>query len=64
MSKRIEKTAVIVDEQIIEMYWQKDEMAIQETDKKYGRFLFGIAYNIPHNRLDCEECKNDTYLDV
>lgn len=55
---------VIADEQIINLYWQREETAIQETDKKYGQFLFRIAYNILHDRLDCEECQNDTYLGV
>lgn len=64
MSRLIEKQAVVADEQIIEMYWQRNELAIQETDKKYGQFLFRIAYNILHNRLDCEECQNDAYLDT
>ena len=64
MTKRTEQNAVIADEQIIEMYWQREENAIQETDKKYGQFLFKIAYNILHDRLDCEECQNDTYLGV
>ncbi len=50
------------DEQIIELYWQKDEKAIAETEIKYGKMLFRIAYNILHNNTDCEECKNDTYL--
>lgn len=52
------------DEKIIEMYWQKDENAIKETDIKYGQFLFHIAYGILHDRLDCEECRNDTYLGI
>ena len=64
MNKRTEQQTVIADEQIIELYWQRNENAIQETDKKYGQFLFGIAYNILHDRLDCEECQNDTYLGV
>lgn len=64
MSKRTERQTIIDDEQIIELYWQRNENAIQETDKKYGQFLFRIAYNILHDRLDCEECQNDTYLDV
>lgn len=50
------------DEEIIELYWTRNEKAIEWTDRKYGRFLFGIAYNIVHNRMDCEECLNDTYL--
>ncbi len=52
------------DEQIIELYFRRDEAAIRETDAKYGQMLFRIAYNILHDRLDCEECKNDTYLGV
>ena len=64
MTKRTGENTVIADEQIIELYWQREEKAIQETDKKYGQFLFRIAYNILHDRLDCEECQNDTYLGV
>lgn len=50
------------DEVIIDLYWSRNEDAITQTDKKYGRYLFAIAYNIVHDRLDCEECVNDTYL--
>ena len=52
------------DEEIIEMYWQKNENAIKETDRKYGKYLFSIARNIVHDRGDCEECLNDTYIGV
>lgn len=64
MSKSTEQQEIIADEQIIELYWRREEKAIQETDKKYGQFLFRIAYIILHERLDCEECQNDTYLGV
>lgn len=64
MSKCTEQQAIIADEQIIELYWQREEIAIQETNRKYGQFLFRIAYNILHDRCDCEECQNDTYLGV
>ncbi len=50
------------DEEIVELYWERNEKAIDETDKKYGKYLYTIAYNIVHNRMDCEECVNDTYL--
>ncbi len=50
------------DEKIIELYWNRNERAIEETDKKYGKYLYTIAYNIIHDNLDCEECLNDTYL--
>jgi len=50
------------DEEIVELYWDRNEKAIDATDKKYGKYLYTIAYNIVHNRMDCEECVNDTYL--
>ena len=59
--KRKEK---ISDERIIELYFLRDERAIQVTDEVYGAMLYRIAYNVLHDDLDCEECKNDTYLGV
>ena len=62
MSKHSDKTHIKVsDEKIIDMYWRREERAIKETDIKYGQFLFGIAYNILHDRLDSEECQSSTY---
>ena len=52
------------DGEIIELYFQRNERAISETDAKYGKYLLSIAYNIVHDRSDCEECLNDTYLDA
>ena len=53
---------LLEDEEIIELYWARNERAITETDKKYKNYLHTIAYNILHDDLDCEECLNDTYL--
>lgn len=50
------------DEQIIELYWSRNEKAIEETDFKYKKYLSVIIYNILNDRFDCEECLNDTYL--
>ena len=50
------------DDKIVELYWERDEKAIEETDFKYKKYLFSIAYNVVHDRFDCEECLNDTYL--
>lgn len=54
----------ISDERIISLYWSRNEKAIAETDFKYNKYLFTIAYNIVHDPHDCEECLNDTYLAV
>ena len=50
------------DEDIIEMYFDRDERAISETDKKYGAYLCTLGMNILDNRQDTEECVNDTYI--
>ena len=50
------------DAEIVELYWARDEEAIAATDRKYGGYLYTVAYNVLHNPLDCEECRNDTYL--
>ncbi|MBE6946463.1 MAG: sigma-70 family RNA polymerase sigma factor [Ruminococcaceae bacterium] len=50
------------DETIVELYWQRQERAITETQKKYGPYLHQIANNILQNREDSQESVNDTYL--
>ena len=50
------------DQQIVSLYWQRDESAIAETEQKYDRYLTKIAYNILYDREDCRESVNDTYL--
>ena len=52
------------DEQIISLYWRRNENAIKETQNKYHFFLMKIARAVLGNRLDCEETVNDTYLKV
>ncbi len=50
------------DEKIVELYWQRDEAAIQETQLKYDRYLHKIAYNILEDEEDSKESVNDSYL--
>ena len=52
------------DLEIIELYFERDEKAIKETDAKYGKLCHSIANNILHNEQDSEECVNDTYIGV
>lgn len=49
------------DEQIIALYFSRDELAIRETDEKYGRLCFQIANHLLQSPQDCEECVNDAY---
>lgn len=50
------------DNMIIELYWQREQSAIVETDKKYGRYCRTIANNILFSHEDSEECVQDTYM--
>lgn len=50
------------DSQIIRLFFARDETAITETEKKYGKYCYKIAFNILLNDPDAEECVNDTYL--
>ena len=50
------------DEQIVQLYWDRDEQAIAETEIKYDRYLTKIAQNILDNLEDSRERVNDTYL--
>ncbi|MCI8810671.1 MAG: RNA polymerase sigma factor [Oscillibacter sp.] len=50
------------DHQIIELYWSRNQQAIQETAGKYGQLLSRIAWNILYSHEDAEECVNDSYL--
>lgn len=50
------------DNKIVELYWERNEKAIDVTQKKYGGFCYSIAYNILHNKEDSDESVNDTFL--
>ena len=62
MELQTKQAATMSDEQIVALYWQRDEQAIRETDIKYKKFLLSVAYNILYDICDSEECLNDTYI--
>ena len=52
------------DLEIIELYFERNERAIKETDDKYGKLCHRIANNILQDAQDAEECVNDAYIGV
>lgn len=50
------------DEKIIELYWQRDEEALRQTNQKYGSFCYYVAHNILKDDEDSKECVNDTWF--
>ena len=53
---------ILSDDEIIALYWARNENAIKHTDDKYRAYLLKIANNILKDMQDSEECLNDTYL--
>ena len=52
------------DDSLIELYFARNEQAIAETDRKYGKLCFQLADHILTDAEDARECVNDTYLSV
>ena len=50
------------DEEIIDLFRNRDQRAIQETSERYGRRLFQLSYKVVYDEGIAEECVNDTYL--
>lgn len=44
------------DEQIVGLYWDRNEDAIRQTQLKYGSYLSKVADNILANLEDSQEC--------
>ena len=52
------------DNQIIELFKNRSEQAINELSQKYGLVCKKVANNILNDQRDTEECINDAYLGV
>ena len=50
------------DEEIISLYFERNEQAIRETISAYGSYCRKIAGNILENEADVEEVLSDTWL--
>ena len=50
------------DSQIVALFFDRDQRAIEETAAKYGNYCYSIVRNILQNREDAEEAVSDTYL--
>lgn len=50
------------DEDIVKLFFSRDEQAITVVSKKYGAYCYSVALNIVSRHEDAEECVNDTWL--
>lgn len=49
------------DTKIVDLFWQRDQSAIAQAGRKYGKYCYAIAYGILSSREDSEECVSDTW---
>lgn len=49
------------DQEITELFWERKEQAVTESNIRYGAYCRRISYNILANKEDVEECMNDTW---
>lgn len=52
----------MTDSEIIELFNQRDECALRETQAAYGKYCEKIARNILSDEPEVSECVNDTLL--
>ena len=52
------------DKRIVELFFARDEAALDAVSEKYGALCRNIALNVVGNPLDAEECENDTYMSL
>lgn len=52
----------MLDDEIIDLFYERSEQAIVELSKKYGSVCRSVSKNILNNDLDAEECVNDSFL--
>lgn len=50
------------DNEIVDLFLARDEVAISRTSEKYGKKLRSLAYSVCKEMTTAEECENDTYL--
>ena len=50
------------DHQIVELYLRREEEAVRQTQEKYGRRLYHLAFGIVGDVQAAQECENDTYF--
>ncbi len=61
---RRKRKEVMEDSEIIELFFRRDEKAIREIEKKYGKLCRSSARRILGDREDAEEVTNDVLLEA
>lgn len=52
----------MTDEEITELFFERNEEGITAARKSYGRLLRSVAYGVLRSEQDAEECENEALL--
>ncbi len=52
------------DEEIIQLFFERDEQAIRHTDIRYGKDILELSFRMLKQEEDAEENQNDTYFEA
>ena len=50
------------DEEIVDMFFSRNESAVSEIKVLYGRLIYSVAYGVLRCAEDAEECENEVYM--
>ncbi len=52
----------MTDRRLVELFFERREQALEQTEKKYGAYLRAVALNVSGDTRDAEECVNEALL--
>lgn len=52
----------MTDQELVDLYWERREEALECTKEKYGPWCSAIAHNILGEEQDVEECLSDCWM--
>lgn len=50
------------DDEIVTLFFNRDETALSEIKALYGRLIYSVAYGVLRSAEDAEECENEVYM--
>lgn len=60
----VKRFSVKEDNEIVDLYLNRDENAVTETENKYKNFIFSVCNGILRQKQDSEECVNTVYQKI
>lgn len=56
------EVSTVEDREIVALFWERNDAALTEAERKYGAYCYAVARNIVGNDEDAKECVNDVWM--